>query len=77
MLTKQLIKIGGNSRGIILDKALLGLVDAEVDSVFKVTVEGKRLVFEVLSKEEVNAMVMKAADEVIEEHAPLFEKLAK
>lgn len=43
MLTKTLKKVG-NSQAIFLDKTLLGLIGAQEDTVFKVTIEGCKVI---------------------------------
>lgn len=68
----------GNSQGIILEKTILELVHAdEKNAVFDVQVEGNKIVLRPLSKAEQKAMIMKAAQEVTDEQAPILKKLAK
>jgi antitoxin component of MazEF toxin-antitoxin module len=68
----------GNSQGIILEKTILELVHAdEKNAVFDVQVEGNKIVLRPLSRAEQKAMIMKAAQEVTDEQAPVLKKLAK
>ena len=68
----------GNSQGIILEKTILELVHAdEKNAVFDVQVEGNKIVLRPLSKAEQKAMIMKAAQDVTDEQAPILKKLAK
>ena len=76
MLTRALKKVG-NSQAIFLDKTLLGLVGAHEETVFKVTVDGNRLVLEPLSAKEFNDEAMTVARRVMKKHAPTLKKLAK
>ncbi len=76
MLTKTLKRVG-NSQAIFLDKTLLGLIGAQEDTVFKVSVEGSRIVLEPLTKEEFNNEAASVAKRVMKTHAPTLKKLAK
>lgn len=76
VLTKSLKKVG-NSQAIFLDKTLLGLIGAEEDSIFKITVEGSRLVLEPIGRDAFNEEAIKAAKAVMKTHAPTLKKLAK
>lgn len=77
MLAKPLTKIG-NSQCVVLDKSVLALVGAEdPDTVFKVTVEGNKIVLEVMSQDERDKLVMKAAGEQMKIHSKVLKKLAK
>lgn len=76
MLTKGLKKVG-NSQAIFLDKTLLGLVGAHEDTVFKITVEGAKIVLEPVSQDEFKDEAMNVARRVMKAHAPTLKKLAK
>jgi antitoxin component of MazEF toxin-antitoxin module len=68
----------GNSQGIILEKTILELVHAdEKNAVFDVQVEGNKIVLRPLSRAEQKAMILKAAQDVTDEQAPVLKKLAK
>lgn len=76
MLTKTLKKVG-NSQAIFLDKTILGLIGAQEDSVFKVSIEGQKLVLEPMTQKEFNQEAMNVAKRVMKTHAPTLKKLAK
>lgn len=76
MLTKTLSKIG-NSQALFLDKTILSLAGAGVDTLFKITVEGHRIVLEPVSKQELHEHTMKLAREVMDVQAPVLKKLAE
>jgi antitoxin component of MazEF toxin-antitoxin module len=68
-MIKQLQKIG-NSRGIIIDRAILDLLDVPEDSSFEVTQEKGGLFLRPLSMKE-------AYEKVANKHRKSFDKLAK
>ncbi len=76
MLTKGLKKVG-NSQAIFLDKTLLSLVGAQEDTIFKVSVEGSKLVLEPLNQKQFNEEAMNVAKRVMKTHSPTLKKLAK
>lgn len=76
VLTKGLKKVG-NSQAIFLDKTLLGLVGAQEDTVFKISIEGSKIVLEPMTKKEFKEEVMTVAKRVMKTHAPTLKKLAK
>lgn len=76
MLTKTLSKVG-HSQAIFLDKTVLGLADADLDTVFQVIVEPGKITLRALSKEELHKYTMEKAKEVMKTQAPVLEKLAK
>ena len=76
MLTKSLKKVG-NSQAIFLDKTLLGLVHAQEDTTFKITVEGTRIILEPVTEQEIREEMMSAAKRVMKTHSPTLKKLAK
>lgn len=77
MFVKPLTKIG-NSQGVLLDKQILALVDAtSPDTVFKITIEGDKIVLKPMSLAERDRLVMEAAEEQMKVHAKVFKKLAE
>ncbi len=76
MLTKSLKKVG-NSQAIFLDKTLLGLVGAQDDTIFKITIEGSKLIFEPVTEKELKQETLNTAKRVMKTHSPTLKKLAK
>jgi antitoxin component of MazEF toxin-antitoxin module len=76
MLTKKLSKVG-NSHAMFIDKSILSLIEADQDTVFKVLVEGHKIVLEPVSKKELKDYTMKKAREMMKIHEPVLKKLAK
>lgn len=76
MLTKALKKVG-NSQAIFLDKTLLGLIGAGDDTIFKISIEGSKLIFEPITAKEMKQETMNIAKRVMKTHAPTLKKLAK
>ncbi len=76
MLTKALKKVG-NSQAIFLDKTLLGLIGAQDDTVFKISIEGSKLIFEPVTAKELKEETMNIAKRVMKTHSQTLKKLAK
>ncbi len=76
MIAKKLTKVG-NTQAMVIDKTLLSLVDADNESTFRVSVEGKRIVLEPLSQKEVDRLALDASDKIRKVQKNVFAKLAK
>jgi len=76
MIAKKLTKVG-NTQAVVLDKTLLGLVDANAESTFKVSIEGKKIVLELMDQKEVDRLALEASDRVRRAQKNVFKKLAK
>jgi antitoxin component of MazEF toxin-antitoxin module len=76
MLTKGLKKVG-NSQAIFLDKTLLGLVGAQEDTIFKISIDGLKIVLEPMAQNDFKDEAMSVAKRVMKTHAPTLKKLAK
>jgi len=76
MIAKKLTKVG-NTQAVVLDKTLLSLVDADSDSTFKVSIEGKKIVLEPMSQKEVDRLALEAGDKIRRTQNNVFKKLAK
>ncbi len=76
MIAKKLTKVG-NTQAVVLDKTLLSLVDADTDSTFKVSIEGKKIVLELMSQKEVDRLALEASDKIRRTQSNVFKKLAK
>lgn len=76
MIAKKLTKVG-NTQAMVLDKTLLSLIDADVESTFKVTIDGKKIVLEPMDKKEVDRLALEASDKIRRTQKNVFKKLAK
>ena len=76
MIAKKLSKVG-NSQGILLDKTLLQLVNANAESTFKISVEGHKIVLEPISQKEIDKLAIDASAKIRETQKNVFKKLAK
>lgn len=76
MIAKKLTKVG-NTHAVVLDKTILGLVDADSDSTFKVSIEGRKIVLELMSAKEVDRLALEASDKIRAIQKNVFKKLAK
>ena len=71
-LTKQ-----GNSLALVIEKPIRELLDIDLDTPLKVTVEGRKLIVEPLSGAERAARFKKALDETNREYGRALKNLAK
>jgi antitoxin component of MazEF toxin-antitoxin module len=76
MIAKKLTKVG-NTQAMVLDKTLLSLVDADMESTFKVSVEGKKIVLEPMNQKDVDRLALEASDKIRRTQKNVFKKLAK
>lgn len=76
MIAKKLTKVG-NTQAVVLDKTILGLVDANPESTFKVSIDGKKIVLEPMSQKEVDRLALEASDKIRRTQKNVFKKLAK
>ncbi len=76
MIAKKLTKVG-NTQAVVLDKTLLSLVDADTESTFKISVDGKKIVLEAMTQKEVDRMALEASDKIRKTQKNVFKKLAK
>ena len=76
MIAKKLTKVG-NTQAVVLDKTLLSLVDADSDSTFKVSIDGKKIVLELMSQKELDRLALEASDKIRRTQKNVFKKLAK
>ena len=77
MKTSALRKIG-NSQGIILDKTILDLVEANRDdAVFKVEIKNGKIVLSLLTKAEQKKVIHKTAQSVAKKQSKILKKLAQ
>jgi antitoxin component of MazEF toxin-antitoxin module len=76
MIAKKLTKVG-NTQAVVLDKTLLSLVDADTESTFKISVDGKKIVLEAMTQREVDRMALEASDKIRKAQKNVFKKLAK
>jgi antitoxin component of MazEF toxin-antitoxin module len=76
MIAKKLTKVG-NTQAVVLDKTLLSLVDADTESIFKISVDGKKIVLEAMTQKEVDRMALEASDKIRKVQKNVFKKLAK
>lgn len=71
-LTRQ-----GNSSALIIDKAVMNLMDITDDTPLKVTVKGRRLIVEPLTKEQREDKFKKVTKRTSKRNAEVFKRLAK
>ena len=71
-LTRQ-----GNSSALIIDRAVMDLLDIDTDTPLKVTVQGRRLIVEPLTDAGRRAKFERVLKKTSTRNAALFRKLAK
>ncbi len=76
MIAKKLTKVG-NTQAVVLDKTLLSLVDADTESTFKISIEGKKIVLEAMTAKEVDRLALEVSDKIRKVQKNVFKKLAK
>jgi antitoxin component of MazEF toxin-antitoxin module len=75
-MVKKLARLG-NSRAIIIDRPLMDLLGIDDETPLKMTVTGRKLTVEPLSKEEGDARFREIMHRTGKKNAELFRRLAK
>lgn len=75
-MVKKLARLG-NSSALILDRAILDLMEINADSLLKVQVEGRRLVVEPVGEAEAKKRFRESLNRTGKKNAELFRRLAK
>jgi antitoxin component of MazEF toxin-antitoxin module len=71
-LTRQ-----GNSAALIIDRPLMELLGIDADTPLKVTVEGRRMIVEPMTKDERAERFKKVVEKTGRRNAELFRRLAR
>ncbi|HEX4792411.1 MAG TPA: hypothetical protein VH370_01385 [Humisphaera sp.] len=71
-LTRQ-----GNSLAVIIDRPILDLLDIDEKTPLKLSVDGRKILLEPLSKQEITRRVGKAADKIERRLGGMFKRLAE
>lgn len=76
MKIKHLTRVG-NSSALIIDRAILDMVDIDEQTPLKLAIEGRKIVIEALTEAEIESRLGKAADKVERRFSKMFKNLAK
>jgi antitoxin component of MazEF toxin-antitoxin module len=71
-LTRQ-----GNSLAVIIDKPILDMLDITEQTPLKLNVDGRKIILEPISEEEVERRFTTAADKVEKKFGRMFKRLAQ
>jgi antitoxin MazE len=75
-MVKNLTRLG-NSSALIIDKALMELLEIDADTPLKITVENRKLIIESLSPSERKTHVRNISKKLLKQNAQLYRRLAK
>ena len=75
-MTKKLIR-HGNSAALVLDKALLDLLNVEMDTPLEVTTDGHNIIISPQSDAKAEATVLQALERINQKHATVLARLGK
>ncbi len=75
-MTKKLIR-HGNSAALVLDKALLDLLNVEMDTPLEVTTDGHNIIISPQSHAKGEATVLQALERINEKHGSVLARLGK
>lgn len=76
MIVKKLTR-QGNSTALVIDKPLLDLLEFDQDTELKITVKGRQLIVEPLTKSERAARIAEISKRDLKKNAELYRRLAK
>ncbi len=75
-MTKKLIR-HGNSAALVLDKALLDLLNVRMDTPLQVTTDGHNIIISPQSKAQGEAAVLQALERINPKHGSVLSRLGK
>jgi len=75
-MTKKLIR-HGNSAALVLDKAILELLNVQMDTPLEITTDGKNIIISPLATEKAEATLLDALEKINRKHRSVLAKLAK
>ena len=75
-MTKKLIR-HGNSAALVLDKAILELLNVRMDTSLEVTTDGKNIIISPLATQKAEATLLDALEKINRKHGTVLAKLAK
>ena len=75
-MTKKLIR-HGNSAALVLDKALLDLLNVEMDTPLEVTTDGHNIIISPQSDAKAEATVLQALERINQRHGTVLARLGK
>jgi len=75
-MTKKLIR-HGNSAALVLDKAILELLNVRMDTPLEVTTDGKNIIISPLATQKAEATLLDALEKINRKHGTVLAKLAK
>jgi antitoxin component of MazEF toxin-antitoxin module len=67
----------GNSSALIIERPLLEMLDINEQTPLKINIEGRKLIIEPLSEEEIERRFNKATDKVEKRFGKMFKRLAQ
>ena len=75
-MTKKLIR-HGNSAALVLDKAVLDLLNVHMDTPLEVTTDGKNIIISPQGVQDAEATILSALEKINQRHGAVLRKLAK
>ncbi len=75
-MTKKLIR-HGNSAALVLDKALLELLNVQMDTPLEVTTDGKNIIISPQGSMKAEATLLDALEKINRKHGTVLAKLGK
>ncbi len=75
-MTKKLIR-HGNSAALVLDKALLDLLNVEMDTPLEVTTDGHNIIISPQSDAKAEEAVLQALERINQKHGSVLARLGK
>ena len=75
-MTKKLIK-HGNSAALVIDKALLDLLNVHIDTPLEVTTDGRNIIISPQTHENAEASLLESLDKINRKHGSVLRKLGQ
>ena len=75
-MTKKLIR-HGNSAAVVLDKAILDLLNVQMDTPLEITTDGRNIIISPQQTADAESTLLASLERINQKHNPTLRKLAK
>jgi antitoxin component of MazEF toxin-antitoxin module len=75
-MTKRLIQ-HGNSAALVIDKAILDLLNVKIDTPLEITTDGKNIIISPQNDQNSESIILASLEKINQKHSKALRKLAK
>jgi antitoxin component of MazEF toxin-antitoxin module len=75
-MTKKLIQ-HGNSAALVIDKAILELLNVKIDTPLEITTDGKNIIISPQTEQNAESMILASLEKINLKHGKVLQKLSR